>query len=673
MLQQPNSSEYESNEGEEEEGKIKYKEGRKNLDSISSNTEEEESKNKKEINSYAPSDDNFSNYQNMKDKTIYMPQKEDLNPIEENLDNNNQKRKLNLMVMVIPKTNKDLPLPLNTLYFFLELFSYENELKQLTDEDNKLVFYLMNINWLNELKVYYNYKCIEFIIKKELKENKNFLNKINELLSAMNPSKLFEDYKLINKFNNIIINPKSIKKKFVDKEELFSPKKIEYDVIQINKNIVSSNLDHLNYFTYYPKCMLINERMRNLLYLEYKYLKFSQFQKGDITLVDDKIYIKLTNKIIEVCSYETQNLIITPLYILYYFDISNVPFWENILYYKKDFKKDYLLKRIHKDNKHIQCLFDPYNKECIGYSINLNIKYGGEPIKEYDPFDEFINNNGNLPDEEELQDAVDKISKFKMKGFYENNFKEDEKKEKDDKENQFMKKMKILRKKKEEEIMNKKKKYINTMNRFYKTNKTDNSENSYVNVNGEIIGFVQGDDLTKNGEGYVKDSTMSDFMSNNDLNEEKVDNRNIKQNNMNKNKEEVNNNKIYNNKNNMNKINEEGEEYTDDNEDNYNERIMNNYEKQKNDKNYKDYQNNDYYNDYNDYDDYNDENYYNNNNNYKGKNNYYNNENYKEENGNINNKYNNDYNDNYQETEDNYKNSNNNTIDEKKNCGCSIY
>ena len=196
MLQPPFSSEYESKEDEEEE-KIKYEEGRKNINSISSNTEEEEEESRnekrkeeekgKEKNSYAPSDYDFSNYQNIKDKTIYMPKKEDLYPSEQaNLDNNNQKRKLNLMVMVIPKTNKDLPLPLNTLYFFLELFSYENELKQLTDEDNKLVFYLMNISWLNELKVYYNYKCIEFIIKKELKENKNFLNKINELLSVYN-------------------------------------------------------------------------------------------------------------------------------------------------------------------------------------------------------------------------------------------------------------------------------------------------------------------------------------------------------------------------------------------------------------------------------------------------------------------------------------------------------
>ena len=715
MLQPPFSSEYESKEDEEEE-KIKYEEGRKNINSISSNTEEEEEESRnekrkeeekgKEKNSYAPSDYDFSNYQNIKDKTIYMPKKEDLYPSEQaNLDNNNQKRKLNLMVMVIPKTNKDLPLPLNTLYFFLELFSYENELKQLTDEDNKLVFYLMNISWLNELKVYYNYKCIEFIIKKELKENKNFLNKINELLSVMNPSKLFEDYKLIDKFNNIIINPKRIKKKYVDKEELFAPNKIKYDVIKINKNIVSPNLDHMSHFSYYPKCMLINERMRNLLYLEYKYLKFSQFQKGDITLVDDKIYIKLTNRIIEVCSYETKNLIITPLYILYYFDISNVPFWENILYYKKDFKKDYLLKRIHKDNKHIQCLFDPYNKECIGYSINLNIKYGGEPIKEYD---DFLNNDGNLPDEEELQNAVDIISKFKMNGFYENNFKENEKKV-DDKENKFMKKMKIMRQQKEEEIINKKKKYINTMNKFYKTTKTENSENSYVNVNGEIIGFVQGDDLTKNGEGYVKDSTISDFMSNNDINEEKIDNRNIKQNNINKNKKPINNdndnkidnkNNIYNNneKKYMNKINEEEDEYNDGKEDDYNKKNMNNYDKQINENNYNDYQNNynGNYNDYNEYDDYNDYNDYNNyinNNNYKGKNNnknknnYYNDEEYQETNGYINNKYNNNYNNNdiyndnyndnyngnYQESEDNYKDSNVNSIEEKKNGGCSIF
>ena len=47
----------------------------------------------------------------------------------------------------------------------------------------------MNINWLNELKSFYNYKCIEFIIKKELKDNKNFLIRISDLLNTTNPSK----------------------------------------------------------------------------------------------------------------------------------------------------------------------------------------------------------------------------------------------------------------------------------------------------------------------------------------------------------------------------------------------------------------------------------------------------------------------------------------------------
>ena len=481
---------------------------------------------------------------------------------KEDINSKRSKKNQKLMVMVIPKINKDLPLPLNTLYFFIELFAYENDLKQLTDEDNKLVFYLMNINWLNELKIFYNYKCIEFIIKKELKENKNFLSKINDLLNATNPSKLYEDYKLINKFNNIIINPKKIKKSFVDKEELFAPKKIEYDIININKNIVSSKLDYLEYFTYYPKCVLINERMRNILYFEYKYLKFSQFQKGDITLVNDKIYIKLTNKIIEVCSFERKNLIITPLYILYYFDISNVPFWENILYNQKDFLKEYLLKRIHKDNKHIQCMLDPYNKEYIGYSINLNIPYAGEPIKEYNFINENISNIDILPTENELQNSVETISKFNMNGYYNNKFEENQIKNKeDDSENQFMLKMKLLRKKKEEEILNKKKKYIETLNKFSETKKTD--ESGFVNVNGEIIGFIQGDDLTKNGEGFLG-STGSDFMSSNDdINKNKILNLNDEDNIKKKNKNI--------NKNKMNQIKEEGIE---ESEDDYNGEIL---------------------------------------------------------------------------------------------------
>ena len=572
---------------EKEEENEENKESKENSENSEKEEEYEENKMNKEIS--VSQDDNNSLNNNNKENSIQ------LNQPKEDKNSNKSKKNQKLMVMVIPKTNKNLPLPLNTLYFFLELFAYENGIKQLTDEDNKLVFYLMNINWLNELKIFYNYKCIEFIIKKELKENKNFLNKINDLLNITNPSKLYEDYKLINKFNNIIINPKKIKKSFVDQEEeLFAPKKIEYDTININKNIASSNLDFLEYFTYYPKCVLINERMRNILYLEYKYLKFSQFQKGDITLVNDKIFIKLTSKIIEVCSFERKNLKITPLYILYYFDISNVPFWENVLYDKKDFKKEYLLKRIHKDNKHIRCMLDPFNKEYIGYSINLNIPYAGEPIKEYNFINENISNIDNLPTENELQNSVETIGKYNMNGYYNNKFEENHKKNKeDDSENQFMLKMKLLRKKKQEEIINKKKKYIETLNKFSET-KTD--ESGFVNVNGEIIGYIQGDDLTKNGEGFLG-STGSDFMSSNDDNtkNKKLDLNNNEDNIKNKNSNKNKNNKIKNNE--MDKIKEEGIE---ESEDDYNGEILverginkknininkNNYNKNYNDNNY---------------------------------------------------------------------------------------
>ena len=275
--------------------------------------------------------------------------------------------------------------------------------------------------------------------------------KIDNLINNPNPSKYYEDYKLINKFNNIIINPKKKKKEVVDKENEFMPMKIEYDVTKVNKNILSSKLDILDFFKYYPRCVLINEKLRNILYLEYKYLKFSHFQKGDITMVNDKIYIKLSNRIIEVCSYQRKNLIITPLYILYYFDISFVPFWQNVLY-KKDFKKDYLLKRVEKDNKHIQFLLDPYNKEYIGYVINLNIPYEGEQINEFDPEKSVIEDIKN----EELMNNIDAIGKFNMDGYYKNKFEESQKKNKnkDDDMNECLLKMKLLRKSREKEFLN---------------------------------------------------------------------------------------------------------------------------------------------------------------------------------------------------------------------------
>ena len=413
-----------------------------------------------------------------------------------------------LIVMLIPKVKKELPLPLNTLFFFIELYSYENNLKKITDDNNKLVFYLMSISWLDEFKTYYNYKCIEYIIHKELKEDKNFVNRIDNLINNQNPAIYYEDYKLINKFNNIVINPKK-RKKFSEKEEAFMPMKVEYDTTRINKKISSNKLDLIEFFKYYPKCVLINEKMRNILYIEYKYLKFSQFQKGDITMIDQKIFIKLSNRIIEVCSFSQKNLIITPLYILYYFDISYVPFWENVLY-KKDFREDYLLKRIDKDDKHIKCMLDPLNKEYIGYCINLNIPYEGEPLKENDE-DNF---SGNALKDEELLKNIDIIKSYNLDGYYKNKFEESHKKNKDDDSyNDFLLRMKLLREKKAKELMELKEQYINTFNMFGNTEKSESEKSAAVNISGEIIGFVQGDDLTKNGEGFVKSSVESDYIS----------------------------------------------------------------------------------------------------------------------------------------------------------------
>ena len=276
-------------------------------------------------------------------------------------------------------------------------------------------------------------------------------------------------------------------------------------------------------------------------------------------------------------------------------------------------------------------MLDPFNKEYIGYAINLNIPYKGEKIKEYAFINENISNYEKIPNEEELKNNIDIISKFNLEGFYKNKFEENEKKNKeDDTVNQFMLKMKYIRKKKEEEIFNKKKKYIETLNKFNQTKKTNDS---IVNVNGEIIGFVQGDDLTKNGEGFIKSNSES-FISSTEyenrkrkLIEEKKINNDINNNDNNidniDNPENKNNEDFYNDdiikdnikENNINEIKEEGE-YESEND--YNgEIIMEKYKKQLNKKE---------------------------------------------------NRYNSDYIDNYQETEDN----NNEQTDEKKK-GCLIF
>ena len=158
------------------------------------------------------------------------------------------------------------------------------------------------------------------------------------------------------------------------------------------------------------------------------------------------------------------------------------------------------------------------------YCINLKIPYGNEPINEYDEERSVINDINN----EELLKNIDYIDKFNMEGFYKNKFEESNKKnnEDDDSTNKFLLRMKLLREKKEKELKDIKQQYIETFNMYENTEKSESDENEVANVNGEIIGFVQGDDLTKNGEGYLKSSKDSDYISS--INEM---NNNIKNNN----------------------------------------------------------------------------------------------------------------------------------------------
>ena len=117
----------------------------------------------------------------------------------------------------------------------------------------------------------------------------------------------------------------------------------------------------------------------------------------------------------------------------------------------------------------------------------------------------------NALKDEELTKNIDKIKNFNMDGYYKNKFEESNKKNKDDNSyNNFLLKMKLLREKKAKELLNLKQQYINTFNMFGNMEKSDDDKSAAVNINGEIIGFVQGDDLTKNGEGYVKSSVESD-------------------------------------------------------------------------------------------------------------------------------------------------------------------
>ena len=155
----------------------------------------------------------------------------------------------------------------------------------------------------------------------------------------------------------------------------------------------------------------------------------------------------------------------TPRKDLLYFSLKSLLInrKSNVLYFKKDFKKDYLLKRIDLDNKHIQCMLDPYNKEYIGYCINLNIPYEGGPINDYDEEKSVI---ADIKDEE-LLNNIDIISKFNMDGYYKNKFEESMKKNsEDDSYNKFLLKMKLLREKKEKDLMEKQEQYIHERDFF---------------------------------------------------------------------------------------------------------------------------------------------------------------------------------------------------------------
>ena len=127
-----------NNEKEEEEEVEEEKKGKEEKEEKEG--EEEEITEKKEASEKSKKVESNIDSQSQYSSEVYKYHNNTIqfNQLKEEIKDKKAIKGPKLMIMVIPKTNKDLPLPLNTLYFFLELFSYENGLKQLTDQDNKL-------------------------------------------------------------------------------------------------------------------------------------------------------------------------------------------------------------------------------------------------------------------------------------------------------------------------------------------------------------------------------------------------------------------------------------------------------------------------------------------------------------------------------------------------------
>ena len=360
------------------------------------------------------------------------------NELDGNKKGENKNTPSDLNLKIKNKYKNYLEILIRFFFFSKEMKENKNQLLSILSEGDKAQVFLINKDWFEKFKLFFEYKDLELYIKNNLKKNN---------INSNDDSDLFQ--KIISEippgiFNNIRQN-----------ENIELGKNIDVPLIENKLKIKEKFID----IKLFDESQIINSKIVSLLMnFEYNYNPI----KMDIYFIaNNKLFLRNSNQIFNgICDeigFINENNIFIPEYILYYTKIIKI----NSLNFF--FKNQFNNESNHED-KPLEILDE--NKSPIGYCISLV----------------YIKNTSNESQNDENQnDIKNEILQEDSKSSDEN---DNENKNNDNKlNNEFMKKFKLNTKSNKIDNINYLSKTMINKDIFKRKNKSKKSKSNQLKKN----------------------------------------------------------------------------------------------------------------------------------------------------------------------------------------------
>ena len=289
------------------------------------------------------------------------------------------------------------------LHILIKFYLHNEYLKNLSfsKEFQFRKYYLVNGDYLNKFKKYFNYADL----KNKFKQSQLLGQIINNIkLNELDDKNLYNEKKIALYFKNLSID---MNKKLNEKENSFGSEYIKN--IQIEPNINIYQYENEKFLTFYKDFEILTEKMYNIIFKEVQSNlhrnNYAQcFFCDNIIMINLSIDLTGINKyILEVGKFNSENLF-NPNYFLMFNEENNFHWYMQYINNELNINISSFLENLIFNNCNSLPLYDKNNNE-IGKIYNLSIMYSNQTNQI-----NIISNNNN--DIQQLNNPINYLNNF---------------------------------------------------------------------------------------------------------------------------------------------------------------------------------------------------------------------------------------------------------------------